>query len=127
MYSIIKNVINNKSYDLTGILRKIDCLWAEGQLSDSQRDELCSLARDCADAKVSIDVYAKLSELEQRLRALESRETLAEDISEYVVGKYYYNGDKVLFEGKTYICIAPEGSVCVWSPADYPSYWEEIL
>ncbi len=126
MYSIIKNVINTKSYDLAVILRKVDTLWAEGQLSDEQRDELKVLAREGADAKVSIDVYAKLSELEQRVRALEVGETETDDISEYVEGKYYYSGDKVLFDGNTYICTAPEGVVSVWSPAEYPAFWEEI-
>ncbi len=127
MYSIIKNVIDTKNYDLAVILRKVDTLWAEGQLSDEQRDELKALARDGADAKVSIDVYAKLSELEQRVRALEGGEAETDNISEYAAGKYYYSGDKVLFDGKAYICIAPEGVVSVWSPSEYPSYWEEIL
>ena len=46
---------------------------------------------------------------------------------EYVVGKWYYNGDKVSFKGKNYECIAPSGVVCTWSPEGYPTYWQEIL
>ena len=38
----------------------------------------------------------------------------------------YYNGDKVTFEGKKYICIAPEDTACVWSPSDYPAYWKLV-
>ena len=45
-------------------------------------------------------------------------------IKKYVVGKWYYNGDKCSFEGVNYVCIAPEGATCVWSPKDYPAYWE---
>ena len=37
----------------------------------------------------------------------------------------YYNGDKVTFNGEHYTCIAPEGSPCVWSPSEYPMYWQK--
>ena len=36
----------------------------------------------------------------------------------------YYNGDKVTYNGKHYVCIAPDGTACVWSPDVYPSYWQ---
>lgn len=35
----------------------------------------------------------------------------------------YMNGDKVLYEGKTYVSIIDNN---VWSPAAYPQGWEEI-
>lgn len=38
----------------------------------------------------------------------------------------YYNGDKVTFEGSKYICIAPDGVACTWSPTQYPTYWEKV-
>ena len=38
----------------------------------------------------------------------------------------YKNGDKVMFNGNVYECIAPEGVACVWSPSEYPAYWEEL-
>lgn len=37
----------------------------------------------------------------------------------------YHAGDKITFEGAHYICIVPEGVACVWSPAEYPAYWEK--
>lgn len=37
----------------------------------------------------------------------------------------YYNGDKITFDGKHYVCTAPSGTACVWSPAAYPAYWEQ--
>ena len=37
----------------------------------------------------------------------------------------YYNGDKITFNEKKYVCIAPDGAPCVWSPEDYPAYWQE--
>lgn len=39
----------------------------------------------------------------------------------------YYNGDKMTYtDGFKYICIAPEGAPCVWSPTDYPAYWQKV-
>ena len=38
----------------------------------------------------------------------------------------YYKGDKVIFEGAKYICIAPEGVAVVWDPVTYPAYWQEV-
>ena len=37
------------------------------------------------------------------------------------------NGDKITFEGGKYKCIAPDGVVCVWSPKEYPVYWELVV
>ncbi len=129
MYNILKNVINRKAYSLTEMLTKIDTLWSENKITDAERDELISLARDNATSEHSVDVVAKLVELEQRIKALEEGETdtpTAETIKEYVDGKWYYKGDKVLFNGKVYECTAPGGAVCTWSPAKYPAYWKQI-
>ena len=48
MYEIIKNVINSGSYKLADLAGKIDKLWVEGTLDETQRDELLELARDGA-------------------------------------------------------------------------------
>ena len=45
---------------------------------------------------------------------------------EYVAGKWYYNGATVRFEDSSYVCTAPEGQVCVWSPTEYPAYWQLV-
>lgn len=127
--NILKNVINRKAYNLTEMLNKIDTLWSENKISDAERDELIALARNNATSEHSVDVTAKLVELEQRIKALEEGNAdtpTAETIEEYVVGKWYYRGDKVLFNGKEYECIAPEGAVCTWSPSEYPAYWRQI-
>ena len=44
---------------------------------------------------------------------------------EFASGAWYYRGDMVKFEGSVWICVAPAGVVCVWSPADYPAYWTQ--
>ena len=84
--------------------------------------------------KLGTSVVEKLQELDGRIRALEDK--VAEmgadeptepsgEYPEYVVGKWYYSGDKVTFDGEKYTCTAPDGQVCVWSPADYPAYWQK--
>ena len=126
MYSIMKQVLRKGSYDLSTMLHKVKCLWAEGDITDGQRDELEAMARAGADVQYSVDVLNKLEEIEGRLRALESAaaETPAEEYPAYVAGRYYYAGDCCTFEGSRYTCIAPEGVVCVWSPDEYPAYWQ---
>lgn len=57
--------------------------------------------------------------LEERVTALEKAAAYAA----YVPGTYYYRGDKVSLDGVNYVCVAPEGVVCVWSPKEYPAYW----
>lgn len=126
MYQIIKNVIKRGDYDLSGIIRKINTLWVDGCLTDDQKEELLTLARSDAQPGGSVDLIARLNDLESRVRALETKDPVSsEDFPEFVTGKWYYNGDKCSFNGKNYICTAPEGTPCVWSPSDYPNYWEE--
>lgn len=59
--------------------------------------------------------------LEDRVQALER----AAVVPEYVPGKWYYRGDKVSADGINYTCVAPAGVVCVWSPTEYPDYWQK--
>lgn len=137
MYEVIKKVIESKRYELSDILTKIDTLWVQGSITDEQKGRLVQLAREYADVQASIDVYAKLEEMNNRLvaveseiKALKSDDSLSggneteETAEEYTAGKYYYNGNKVSFDGKTYICTAPAGATCVWSPSEYPAYWQ---
>ena len=128
MYDVIKDVINTQRYMLADMLHKIDTLWAQGDLDDEQRTELIALAQDKADMSQEVNVLARLEELEQRVRALETGSTEpGEAYPDYVAGKWYYSGDKITFEGGKYKCIAPDGVVCVWSPKEYPAYWELVI
>ena len=68
----------------------------------------------------SEDVPSALT-MEERITALEKTVTAAE----YTAGSWYYRGDKVTFQNEIYTCIAPAGTVCVWSPAEYPAYWQK--
>lgn len=49
MYEIFKNVINSKRYNLDDMLKKIDTLWVQGDITEEQRDELITLAQANAD------------------------------------------------------------------------------
>ena len=128
MDDVIKDVINTRSYVMSDMLHKIDTLWAQGDIDDDQRTELIALAQGNADMTQEANVLTKIEELEQRVRALETGNTEpGEAYPDYVVGKWYYNGDKITFEGGKYKCIAPDGVVCVWSPTEYPTYWELVV
>jgi hypothetical protein len=129
VFNTFKIVIEKGNYDLTALLEKINTYHIEGEFTDEERTELCSLARKGANVSNSADVFAKLAELEKRIITLEQSKTDNQDevvVDEFKVGKWYYNGDKMLFEGEIHICTAPEGVVCVWSPKEYPDYWEMI-
>lgn len=86
------------------------------------------------------DSYAPL---EERVSALERWQVEAKDAIAELQGdtehaeewpeykapqnaeEVYHNGDKVTFQGDHYICTAPEGKPCPWSPTEYPAYWEK--
>lgn len=128
MHNIVKSVIDAGRFELSEMLRKIDTLWLQGNLTDDEKAELVALAQGGAKVENSVDIIAKITDLEQRVKALEEGKATggeAEEYPDYVVGKWYYAGDKVTFNGKQYICIAPDGQVCTWSPADYPIFWQE--
>lgn len=127
MKTIFENVIARGDYDLAGLLKKIDGYHIAGKLSDEERDELYEKARTSANPAESVDVLAKIAELERRVKALEDGQggSGSEGVPEYEVGKWYYKDDKVMYDGKEYTCTAPKGVVCVWSPAEYPAYWAQ--
>jgi len=127
MKSIFQSVIKAGGYDLGDLLKKIDRYHIEGKLTDAEKDALCNEAR--GEAAPSVDIMAKLMELEERVRKLESveaPEVPATEYSEYVPGKWYYAGDKISYGGKNYVCSAPEGAVCTWNPDEYPAYWSVV-
>lgn len=136
MYDDIKNIIEYQDFKLEELLRKIDVIWIKSELTDEQRDELIQLARDKEKIDNSINVLEKLKEIDKKIIDLEKHiyklengeeENPVEEYPSFKEGEWYYNGDKCSENGKNYICIAPEGQVCVWSPSKYPAYWEEVV
>lgn len=143
MYQIIKDVITSKRYELNDILKKIDTIWLQGDIDDDQKDELVEMARANADPEQSYaplqaqieQAFAQIKALEARVALLEAGETPEpapepDEWPEFVqpTGAHdaYHNGDKITYNGKKYICIAPEGAACVWTPDGYPPYWQAV-
>lgn len=137
MYLTIKSIIESGNFELSDMLNKIEVMWLKGSITDEEKDELIQLARDNADVSQSVDVMTKLIDLDQRIVTLEKQvaQLLADapetdpkpvEYPEYKDGKWYYKDDTITFNGKKYICIAPEGQVCTWSPEGYPTYWQLV-
>lgn len=157
MYDIIKNVIESGRFELVDILKKIDTIWLQGDITEDEKNELVALAQERAKPENSYaPLQAQIDKLATELATVKTqtqantsdilaiKDKLAEtgtvvpepepepseEYPEYVppTGAHdaYYKDDKVTYNGKKYICIAPEGTACVWSPADYPAYWQLV-
>ena len=70
MYEIVKNVINSKRYSLDDMLKKIDTLWVQGDITEEQKNELVTLAQTNADPENSN------APLQEQIEAI-SREQIA--------------------------------------------------
>lgn len=137
MYEVVRNVILSKKYELKDILAKVDTLWVQGSITEEERLSLITDAQNNAMVENSIDVLKSLYELNKRVGDLEKQLAELKNGSDiptdeetttyppYEVGKWYENEDIISFDGSNYKCIAPIGTVCVWSPTDYPAYWVE--
>lgn len=149
MYEIIKNVITSGRYELSDMLKKIDTIWLQGDLTDAEKEELVSIARDKADPENSYagiekqleTIFMNMAEMTkiiksntERITKLEGGTVTLPETEEYPAyqkpqGAHdaYYTNDKMTYtDGKKYICIAPEGVAVVWSPEEYPAYWQEV-
>ena len=146
MYEIIKDVINSKSFELRDILYKINKMYIESAITETEKSELDSLARENAVAENSYaplqeqieNIYSEITNIKSRLDALENvqdteqpeepTEPVGEEYLEYVqpTGAHdaYKIGDKITYNGKKYVCKLDN---CVWTPDDYPSGWEEVV
>lgn len=131
MYKIIKDVIDTKGFKLEEMLYKINKMYIEARISESEKAELDNLARENAKAENSFDIQRQIDELRLRIEALENKEETIEDVEEYSIFKQptgahdvYNTGDKVTFNDKKYICKMDN---CAWSPDIYPAGWEEVV
>lgn len=142
MYDIIKSTIERGAYNLATMLGKIDAMWIQDDITDEQRATLITSAQSRAKAEYSfaplqkqIDALAaQIAALNERITAIEKGEPQEppaepDEWPEYVkpTGAHdaYYKGDKITYNGAHYICKAPDNMACVWSPDEYPAYWEK--
>lgn len=139
MYEIIKNIILAGNYELVDMLKKINTVWIESNITDEQKQELEELARTNAKAENSYapiqeqinKIYEKIDNLEARLNKIEGTEEPIETIEEYPeyvqpTGAHdcYNTGDKITYNGKKYVC---KINGCVWAPDVYPQGWQEVV
>lgn len=142
MYEIIKNVIEAGNYELVDILKKINTVWIESNITDEQKQELDELARANAKAENSYaplqeqvnDLYSKYDELKQEIAELKGEDTEEptepEPVDEYPefvqpTGAHdaYNIGMGCTFNGEKYICLI---NGCVWDPITYPAGWQKV-
>lgn len=143
LYEDLRAVISNGKYKLDEMIAKCSRLWVEEQITEEEYDALVDLARSNAnsESEVSNDLAAIVQQLMQKVTSLEQKvaeleKAWSEDpdgpaepvvtYEPYDPHKWYYKDMTCSFEGKNYICIAPAGQVCTWSPRDYPPYWKEV-
>lgn len=144
-YEDLRAQISSGDFKLQAMLDKLTRLYIEDMLTEEEYDALMQLARDNANPDKDIEgntdivkqLMLRVTESEQKLNDLETRVAKLEDpgaepeepvitYEPYDPHKWYYKDMTCSFEGKNYVCIAPEGVVCTWSPAGYPSYWKLV-
>ena len=126
MYNIFKNVIASKSYDVSKITNRINKAWAEGSITESERDELVTDAQNNAGSPTNEDIIHAIRTLDERVKKLEQSGNTNDNVEEFVKGRWYYRGDKVRENGAVYVCVAPEGYACTHSPSEYAPFWEVV-
>lgn len=146
MYSVIKDVIENGSYQLVDISNKINKLWLEYQLTDEERDELIELANsninvdnEKPELQRQLDTlsdYVK-NTLEPRIQALEEGQEVEPPVEEEspewmpydgVVNLGYDFGAKVTHNGFKWENML-EGTKNVWEPGAVgidERYWKKV-
>lgn len=136
MKNIFERVIARGNYNLNGILERIDEYHIEGKLTDEERVHLITAAR--GDATPGMDVAQEIQLLWAAVRDLqadmaESKDEIEDGIDEADVPEFesptgahdaYYYGSLCRYNDELYMCIAPEGVACVWSPDAMPDYWQ---
>ena len=144
-YENLRAQISSGDFKLQAMLDKLTHLYIEDMLTEDEYDVLMQLARDNANPDVEIvenadiikQLMSKVTVLEQTVTAMDAYIKKLEDpeaepeepvvtYEPYDPHKWYYKDMTCSFEGKNYICIAPEGVVCTWSPVGYPSYWKLV-
>ena len=127
MKTIFERVIAQRTYDLATMLARIDEYHIAGKLTDAEHEALTNAARNGANPASGMDVAGEIQRLWAAIRELQGNPDTA-DVPDFVqpTGGHdaYYTGDRILFGGKVYTCVAPANVACVWSPDTMPDYWQ---
>lgn len=90
---IFLTLIKSGNYNLDELSVKLDKMYIEGKLTETERDELLLMATDGAKDSAQIDLYEKIVDLEHRVVALETK-----DIPEWYAGYVTRKGETVKFD-----------------------------
>lgn len=154
MYEIIKNVIENKDYELVDMLYKINKMYIEAEITEEQKEELDNLARTNANAENS---YAPMQE--QIDKAFKEIDLLKSTVEANAVGMSALKDAVEKLGGKVEATtepskeeypefVQPTGAHdaynigmgctfngekyiclingCVWDPITYPAGWQKV-
>ena len=137
MYEMIKTVIASRTYtDSNALIAKIQRLYIEGTLTESQYTELRTMLAEQNPVK-AYDVESELDRVWVELRRIASivdsmpeptpEPEPSEDVPDWVqpTGAHdaYQKGDKVRYNGNVYESLI-DGNV--WSPDAYPAGWQKL-
>lgn len=138
MYEMIKTVIASRTYtDSNALIAKIQRLYIEGTLTESQYTELRTMLAEQNPVK-TYDVESELDKVWVELRRIASivdsmpepspEPEPSEDVPDWVqpTGAHdaYQKGDKVRYNGNVYESLI-DGNV--WSPDAYPAGWQKLV
>lgn len=126
MYDVIKNVIESGRYELNDMLKKIDTIWIQGDITEEQKKELVMVAQANADPSQSNaplqeqieEISKKQIALEETVRALSAT---VQKIKETVE-----SGGMVVPEPEP----QPQEEYPAWEPGAFgvdESIWKEIV
>lgn len=155
MYEIIKNVINSKDYELRDMLYKINKMYIESYITETQKTELDKLARANANAENSYapvqeqidEAFSQISELKITMEANAIGLSALKEAVEKLGAKIETPVEEPKEEYPEYI--QPTGAHdayhvgdkityngkkyickldnCVWNPDTYPAGWQEVI
>lgn len=123
MFETFQTIINAGGYDLADLTQRIKTLYALGELSEEEMEQLLdSAAANATQDAMLPDVVERVGALETRMAAVEERvgkleaggvepgepEESADEWPEWVrptsKDTQYHKGDKVTFNGQHYVC-----------------------
>lgn len=139
MYEIVKNVINSGKYYLTDMLKKIDTLWIQGDLTEEQKTELKTLATENApreeeSGELMKRIVERLDAVEKEVEILKNGgvepEPPTDEYPEWTAydgvnaGKYM-TGAKVTHRGEKYTSLVDNN---IWEPGVFgtETVWKKV-
>ena len=142
MFETVQTIIDGGGYDLADLNQRIKTLYALGELSKEEMEQLLEQAQDNANQDAMLpDMSERVGALETRIAAVEERvgkleagdvepgepEEPADEWPEWVrptsKDTQYNKGDKVTFNGKHYMCVKNNVSS---SPEEDSKRWQLV-